>query len=385
MKKFIRELDIHREALASALEENRALVRKLRQAAAPRRLPKFAAAAAMLLLAAAAAWFALDQPQPPASDEDFQRLSELETKNAALAAQLDSALERLREEAAKNEKPAPAFESSLLEPPAFDTSSAVALARITQLQSDLDMAQARMQRLLREMSARDLRIMELEALLAEAGGRAFHMQMPPPLTDWEAPLPSSLSTFPELIEVPPPSASDPAEDPMRSVQRRAEEAYKARNYELAETLFKTVAGSEPSNALILSNLAAVQLELGRLDEAEANIRKAIALRPEDAYSLTTLGIIQIKRGEPQAAVETLLKSVALDSTDPEAFNYLGVAFGETGLRQKAIEEIRKALALSPNYTEARFNLAVLLARGTSEEKAEARREYQHALSLGAEP
>ncbi len=59
------------------------------------------------------------------------------------------------------------------------------------------------------------------------------------------------------------------------------------------------------------NLAVDLTALGRYDEAEAALRKAIELQPQSAQNYTQLAIIQILRGKPGAAVE-----LAKQETDP---------------------------------------------------------------------
>jgi len=235
------------------------------------------------------------------------------------------------------------------------------------------------------LSNRDLKIMELEALLAEAGSQAFQMNLPPELSLASPTIPEAMlgqSTRPAFDEKTDASA---AVDPLRQTQMQAEQAYKEKNFALAEVLFQRVVSASPRNAMALSNLSAVQLELGKYTAAESIIRRALAISPDDAFSLTSLGIIQIKTKQIDQAIETLLHAISLDSADPSSFNYLGVAFGEKGNRARAIQEIEKAVNLSPDYLESHFNLAVLYSQGGIEEKALAKKHYARALELGSPP
>ena len=60
-----------------------------------------------------------------------------------------------------------------------------------------------------------------------------------------------------------------------------------------------------------TNLALYLIALGRYDEAEAALRKAIELQPQSATNYCRLAVIQILRGKPGAAVE-----LAKQETDP---------------------------------------------------------------------
>jgi tetratricopeptide (TPR) repeat protein len=59
------------------------------------------------------------------------------------------------------------------------------------------------------------------------------------------------------------------------------------------------------------NLALYFVALGRHDQAEAGLRKAIALHPQSAQNYLWLAIIEIRRGNPGTAVE-----LAKQETDP---------------------------------------------------------------------
>ena len=68
---------------------------------------------------------------------------------------------------------------------------------------------------------------------------------------------------------------------------------------------------DPLRASFHQGLALDLIPLGRYDEAEAALRKAIELQPQAAISYSRLAVIQILRGNPGAAVE-----LAKQETDP---------------------------------------------------------------------
>lgn len=396
------ELDVHHAALADAKAQNQRLsdqleeaTRLLRAQARPGRRRLLAGAAFVVVAAVVAVLGVRFYPFEDEARKSAEVLDKIKQQNAALASELNSTLARLQEaketELSLDRHRGLSDRLAAAEQRAgeLERESPVNLARITQLQSDLDLANAKLARLFTELSNRDLKIMELEMLLNEAGAEAFQMNLPPAFS-LDVP---ALSAFVPPIGNPSDSAAPSQPVPptgsvaesLQATQAKAEQAYQDKNYALAEILFQRVADAASSNALALSNLAAVQLELGKLTAAEKNIREAIQINPDDAFARTTLGIIQIRTGAVNAAVQTLLDAIALDATDPASFNYLGVAFGQLGQRQRAMEEIGKALKLSPDYAEAHFNLAVLGAEGTLEEREKAAYHYRRALELGARP
>jgi Flp pilus assembly protein TadD len=82
-----------------------------------------------------------------------------------------------------------------------------------------------------------------------------------------------------------------------------------------------VVALEPLRTQNHLNLAIYLTALGRYDEAEAALRKAIALQPQAAQNYTGLAIIQILRGNSAAAVE-LAKQKQIRSGGPTPWCWL---------------------------------------------------------------
>ena len=93
-------------------------------------------------------------------------------------------------------------------------------------------------------------------------------------------------------------------------------------------------GLSPQDAEAHSNLGNTLFELGRLDDAEASLRKAIALKPDFA----------------------------------EAHSNLGNALKELGRLDNAEASLRKAIALKPDLAEAHRDLAIMKKFSTEDEQ-----------------
>ena len=92
----------------------------------------------------------------------------------------------------------------------------------------------------------------------------------------------------------------------------------------------------PSNL----NLALCLIALGRYDEAEAAMRKAIEPQPQSAQNYTYLAMVQILRGKPGAAME-----LAKQETDGFWRTYaLALAHFANGERAEADAALKKQIA-----------------------------------------
>ncbi|MGD0464988.1 MAG: tetratricopeptide repeat protein [Tepidisphaeraceae bacterium] len=108
---------------------------------------------------------------------------------------------------------------------------------------------------------------------------------------------------------------------------------------------------------------AVQLhQSGRLPEAVAAYRQALALKPDFATAHSNLGRALSDLGQLTEALAACRRALALDPNLAEAHNHLGYTLGKMGLPDEAMAAFRAALALKPNFAEAICNVGVVLAR-----------------------
>lgn len=139
---------------------------------------------------------------------------------------------------------------------------------------------------------------------------------------------------------------------------------------------------DESNVYTLANLAAIQLELGHLDEAEKHARKALASAPNDAYSLSILGYLKFRQEKYDDAFGALSRAAQFDPQNAEIQNYLGVVLSHKGMRAAAETALRKAIMIEPGYASAQNNLAVFYATEQPPLLGLARWHYQKARDAG---
>ena len=95
-------------------------------------------------------------------------------------------------------------------------------------------------------------------------------------------------------------------------------------------------------------LSSIQMQDGRLKEAEDSIRKALALNPEDASLLIQLSTVQDRSGQDEAAEKTLRELLAREPDNSTALNNLGYFLVARGSRyQEALRLIEQAVSIEP--------------------------------------
>ncbi|MBI3882266.1 MAG: tetratricopeptide repeat protein [Verrucomicrobia bacterium] len=162
----------------------------------------------------------------------------------------------------------------------------------------------------------------------------------------------------------------------------AEKAFNERKLDEAEGLYKQILKLDEKNVYTLANLAAIQSELGHLDDAEASLARGLAEVPQDSYSLTLMGIVKFRKGKFDDALDVLSKAAQVDPNNAEIQNYLGITLSQKGLRSPAETALRKAVQLAPGYGSAHHNLAVTYAMASPPSYELARWHYQKALDNG---
>jgi tetratricopeptide (TPR) repeat protein len=162
----------------------------------------------------------------------------------------------------------------------------------------------------------------------------------------------------------------------------AQNYFSARQYDKAEDDYQKILQHDENNGLVLANLATIEIEQGRLDDAEKHIKAAVAQSPNDSYNLSTLGRLEFLREKYDEALDALSRAAKLDPRNPEIQNYLGVTLSHKGLRAQAETALRKAVQLDPNYGPAHNNLAVIYISQLPPLVELARWHYQKALDAG---
>ena len=127
----------------------------------------------------------------------------------------------------------------------------------------------------------------------------------------------------------------------------------------------------PLDAEAHSNLGNTLNELGRLEEAEASLRQAIALRHDYAEAHNNLGNTLQALGRLAEAEACLRQAIALKPDFPEAHNSLGHTLQLLGRLDEAEASLRQAITFRSEYSEAHNNMGITLNELGRLEEAEA--------------
>ena len=110
---------------------------------------------------------------------------------------------------------------------------------------------------------------------------------------------------------------------------------------------REVLRTEPNNASALNALGYTLLErTDRIDEAEASILRAYALKPNDPAILDSLGWLNFKRGKTDEALQYLRQAYKM-FPDDEIAAHLGEVLWVSGQRDEARRLWRDALRMHP--------------------------------------
>lgn len=120
----------------------------------------------------------------------------------------------------------------------------------------------------------------------------------------------------------------------------------------------------PKDPNALNDLGYAYRQEGKLDEAEKNLKAALAIKPDLAQAHCNLSVVYFDRKNYESAVAEAREAVKLDADQPVYRVVLGNALSKTKDLKGAVQEYKVAVHLKPGYENAHYNLGrVLLEDG----------------------
>jgi tetratricopeptide (TPR) repeat protein len=167
------------------------------------------------------------------------------------------------------------------------------------------------------------------------------------------------------------------------VNKSANDALEARNYEQALTLFKRVVELEPKHKTAWTNIGRAHMGLRQTSAAIEAFRTQIQINPYDAVAHDHLGnayMVDQKYAEAEAA---FLKQLEMNPLDDYAHGRIGELYLERRQYDRAIGHLEKVVTLKPASATAH----VQLAKGhlNLNRNAEAMAAFDRAVELSPTP
>jgi len=155
-------------------------------------------------------------------------------------------------------------------------------------------------------------------------------------------------------------------------------ACQLKQYDAGLALMERSLAARP-DASYFNNLGNMLRECGRLDDAIAHYRRAVALRPDYPEAHNNLGNALRDARDPAEAMQSCSRAIELRPGYAEAYNNLGNVLQDLGELDAAAASYGKAISFHPAYAEAHSNLGnVLRAQGRH---ADAIVHYRRAIEL----
>ncbi len=143
---------------------------------------------------------------------------------------------------------------------------------------------------------------------------------------------------------------------------RGTQAFDARDWPRAVTLFREGLRTAPNDAILHLNLGNALYMSGLPVEALAEFETAARLSPGNARAHYDTGVVLEESGREAEALGRFAAAVALDPTHVDARFSLAEAQRRAGRVESALEHYRLLIDVDPSASQARFGLAMGLVR-----------------------
>lgn len=135
----------------------------------------------------------------------------------------------------------------------------------------------------------------------------------------------------------------------------------------------------PDFAVLHQDRATALRRLGRKEEAQAAIERALTLDPKQADFYDTLSAIQRDLRRYNQAVTSLKTAIAMEPDNAKFYNNLGICLGRMGANEEALAYLNRYITMRPTMAEGYNNRANILK--TLGRYQDAIDDYNRALTI----
>ncbi len=177
-------------------------------------------------------------------------------------------------------------------------------------------------------------------------------------------VPFALGEIKENITI---TTNTPSKPSKEEIMNQAFKFHSQGNISEAEKYYQYFLTEGFKDARVFSNYGAILKGLGKLQEAEVSLHKAIELNPQLAMAHSNLGNVLKDLGKLKEAELSIRKAIELHPQLAEAYVNLGSILRDLGQLKEAELSLRKAIEIRPNFPEAFHNLSFIeLSKGNYE-------------------
>src|ERR1039458_1758598 len=157
-----------------------------------------------------------------------------------------------------------------------------------------------------------------------------------------------------LQQTPAPSRrSTPPDSPPLDRVDRAMQLIHDEKYEMAYQALMDLVKDDPTNARAFPFLAAMEIQTGRLNDAEGHINSLIAHEPENADLRELSGQLYMARRDWKKAEEQWRWIISQRPNSEQAHMQLAAVLLQEDRYKDALAEVSRALEISPKRNDAR--------------------------------
>jgi tetratricopeptide (TPR) repeat protein len=147
----------------------------------------------------------------------------------------------------------------------------------------------------------------------------------------------------------------------------------------AAALYRAVLDQCPDDARALHYLGLVNSQLGKLEDADAQMTRSLAIDPTCANSCNDLGVVKLKACKHDEAIRLFSRALALDEKHTDALNNMAVGLKQLHQFDRALVALRRLANLLPESPRVLCELADTLYKVGN--VAEAVRIYYEAIAI----